>query len=225
MSWFDGNVRSLSCSRSLNDVSIRLVLVCMVGQMPLMPSRPVHCPPSVWLCSKIVGSNPCDSSQRAATRPPGPAPITATLPVISRTVAQVSIRLNDVPETSYAPCGDLSLAYQVFGDGPVELVWAGSFASHVELYWSLPEFCAFMDKLGTFCRIILFDKAGVGLSDPVPKVRTLDDRAAEIEAVMDAAGFERAALFGVSEGGPASILFAATRPERTRALILTGATA
>ncbi len=130
-----------------------------------------------------------------------------------------------MPETSYAPCGDLSLAYQVFGDGPVELVWAGSFASHVELYWSLPEFCAFMDKLGTFCRIILFDKAGVGLSDPVPKVRTLDDRAAEIEAVMDAAGFDRAALFGVSEGGPASILFAATRPERTRALILTGATA
>ena len=108
---------------------------------------------------------------------------------------------------------------------PVELVWAGSFASHVELYWSLPEFSAFMDKLGTFCRIILFDKAGVGLSDPVPKVRTLDDRAAEIEAVMDAAGFERAALLGVSEGGPASILFAATRPDRTRALILTGATA
>ena len=130
-----------------------------------------------------------------------------------------------MPETSYAPCGDLSLAYQVFGDGPIELVWAGSFASHVELYWSLPEFSAFMDKLGTFCRIILFDKAGVGLSDPVPKVRTLDDRAAEIEAVMDAAGFERAALFGVSEGGPASILFAATRPARTRALILTGTTA
>ena len=82
-----------------------------------------------------------------------------------------------------------------------------------------------MERLGTFCRILLFDKAGVGLSDPVPKVRTLDDRATEIEAVMDAAGFGRAALFGVSEGGPAAILFAATRPERTRALILTGASA
>src|SRR5262249_51630362 len=66
---------------------------------------------------------------------------------------------------------------------------------------------------------------GVGLSDPVPKVRTLDDRAAEIEAVMDAAGFQKAVLFGVSEGGPASLLFAATRPNRTRALILTGTTA
>jgi hypothetical protein len=78
-----------------------------------------------------------------------------------------------VPETSYAACGDLSLAYQVFGDGPVELVFAGSFASHVELYWTMPEFKAFMEQLGTFCRVILFDKAGVGLSDPVPQVRTL----------------------------------------------------
>jgi pimeloyl-ACP methyl ester carboxylesterase len=130
-----------------------------------------------------------------------------------------------VAETSYAPCGDLSLAFQVFGDGPIELVWAGSFASHVELYWSMPEFASLMERLGTFCRIVLFDKAGVGLSDPVPQIRTLDERATEIEAVMDAAGFGRAAILGVSEGGPAAILFAATRPERTRALILTGASA
>jgi pimeloyl-ACP methyl ester carboxylesterase len=127
-----------------------------------------------------------------------------------------------VPETSYASCGDLSLAYQVFGDGPIELVVAGSFASHIELYWTVPEFVAFFERLSTFCRVLLFDKAGSGLSDPVPKVRTLDDRAAEIEAVMDAVGFERAVLFGASEGGPASIFFAATRPQRTRALILTG---
>jgi pimeloyl-ACP methyl ester carboxylesterase len=127
-----------------------------------------------------------------------------------------------VPETSYASCGDLSLAYQVFGDGPVELVVGGSFASHIELYWTVPEFAAFFERLSTFCRVLLFDKAGAGLSDPVRKVRTLDDRAAEIEAVMDAVGFEEAVLFGASEGGPASIVFAATRPERTRALILTG---
>ena len=73
-----------------------------------------------------------------------------------------------VPETSYAPCGGLSLAYQVFGDGPVELVFAGSFASHIELYWTVPEFVAFFERLSTFCRVLLFDKAGVGLSDPVP---------------------------------------------------------
>lgn len=125
-------------------------------------------------------------------------------------------------ETSYAPCGGLSLAYQVFGDGPVELVYAGSFVSHLELFWTMPEFEAFMERISTFCRVLLFDKAGVGLSDPVPQVRTLDERAAEIEAVMDAAGFGRAVLFGLSEGGPAAMLFAATRPERTQALILAG---
>jgi pimeloyl-ACP methyl ester carboxylesterase len=127
-----------------------------------------------------------------------------------------------VAETSYALCGDLSLAYQVFGDGPVELVFVGSFVSHVELFWTVPEFKVFFDQLATFCRVLAFDKAGVGLSDPVPQVRTLDDRAAEIEAVMDAVGFRKAALFGFAEGGPASMVFAATRPERTRALILYG---
>ncbi|MGH3562090.1 MAG: alpha/beta fold hydrolase, partial [Mycobacterium sp.] len=103
-----------------------------------------------------------------------------------------------MPETSYAPCGDLSLAYQLFGDGPVDLVYAGSFVSHVEVFWTSPEFEAFMKQLSSFCRVLLFDKAGVGLSDPVPQVRTLDDRPAEIEAVMDAVGFEKAALIGVS---------------------------
>ncbi len=127
-----------------------------------------------------------------------------------------------VPETTYASCGQLSLAYQVFGDGPVDLVFAGPFVSHVELFWTVPEFKSFFDQLATFCRIVLFDKAGLGLSDPVPKVRTLDDRAAEIEAVMDAVGFGKAVIFGLSEGGPAAMVFAATRPQRTRALILTG---
>jgi pimeloyl-ACP methyl ester carboxylesterase len=127
-----------------------------------------------------------------------------------------------VAETSYASCGDLSLAYQVFGDGPVELVFVGPMVTHVELFWTMPEFKAFFEQLATFCRVVMFDKAGVGLSDPVPKVRTLDDRAAEIEAVMDTVGFRKAVLFGMSEGGTASIVFAAKRPERTRALILYG---
>ncbi|MCV7066335.1 adenylate/guanylate cyclase domain-containing protein [Mycolicibacterium farcinogenes] len=126
-------------------------------------------------------------------------------------------------ETSYAPCGDLSLAYQVFGDGPVELVFVGPIVTHIELFLAVPDFKAFFDQLATFCRVVLFDKGGVGLSDPVPKVRTLDDRAAEIEAVMDAVGFEKAVIFGMSDGGFASIVFAASRPERTWALVLTGA--
>jgi pimeloyl-ACP methyl ester carboxylesterase len=127
-----------------------------------------------------------------------------------------------VAETLYAKCGDLSLAYQVFGDGPVELVFVGPMVFHVELFWALPEFKAFFDQLATFCRVVMFDKAGVGLSDPVPKVRLLEERAAEIEAVMDAVGFGKPVLFGMSEGGPQAIAFAARRPERTRALILYG---
>ena len=119
-------------------------------------------------------------------------------------------------------CGELSLAYQVFGDGPVELVFVGPMVSHLELFWTLPEFKAFFDQLGTFCRVAVFDKAGIGLSDPVSQVRTLDDRAAEIEAVMDAAGFGKAAVFGMSEGGAQAIFFAAKRPERLRALIVYG---
>jgi pimeloyl-ACP methyl ester carboxylesterase len=130
--------------------------------------------------------------------------------------------LGTMPETSYAPCGELSLAYQVFGDGPVDLVFVGPMVSHIELFWTMPEFKAFFDQLATFCRIVIFDKAGVGLSDPVPQVRTLDDRVAEIEAVMDAVGFERAAIFGMSEGGAQSMYFAAHRPQRTRSLIVYG---
>jgi len=123
-------------------------------------------------------------------------------------------------DTSYARCGELSLAHQVYGDGSIELVFVGPFISQVELFWTVPEYKAFFDQLATFCRVVVFDKAGVGLSDPVPHVRTLDDRAAEIEAVMDAVGFRRAVLFGMNDGGFASIVFAATRPERTQALIL-----
>src|SRR6201993_3193858 len=127
-----------------------------------------------------------------------------------------------VAETSYAPCGDLSLAYQVFGDGPVELVFVGPMVGHTELFWALPEFKAFFDQLATFCRVVMFDKAGNGLSDPIPKVRLLEERVAEIEAVMDAVSFAKPVLFGMSEGGPQAIVFAAKRPERTRALILYG---
>src|ERR1700757_4226345 len=140
--------------------------------------------------------------------------------VVTATARQQYAR--PVAETSYAPCGDLKLAYQVFGDGPIELVFIPPYVSHVELFWTLPEFRACFEQLSTFCRVVMFDKAGVGLSDPVPKVRSMDDRAAEIEAVMDAVGFEKAALLALSEGGPAAIVWAARRPERTRGVILHG---
>ena len=119
-----------------------------------------------------------------------------------------------MPETRYARCGDLSLAYQAFGEGALDIVVASSFVSHVELMWGSPEMKHFFDGLASFARVIVFDKAGVGLSDPVPKVRPLEERVLELEAVMDATESEQAVLFGISEGGPAALLFAATRPGR-----------
>ena len=130
-----------------------------------------------------------------------------------------------MPETRYARCGDLSLAYQVFGSGDIDVVVSGSFVSNVEVMWASPEFTAFFDHMASFARVLIYDKAGVGLSDPVAKVRTIEQRADELEAVMDAAGFERAALVGLSEGGPASIIFAAAHPDRVRALLLMGSAA
>jgi class 3 adenylate cyclase len=128
------------------------------------------------------------------------------------------------PKTSYAQNGDVSIAYQVLGDGPTDLMLVPGFISHLDLLWSIPETTAFMRRLASFSRLILFDKRGTGLSDPVPGVPTLEARMEDVHAVLDAAGSERTALLGVSEGGPMSILYAATYPERTTALVLYGST-
>jgi pimeloyl-ACP methyl ester carboxylesterase/class 3 adenylate cyclase len=126
------------------------------------------------------------------------------------------------PETRYAQSGEVNIAYQVLGDGPLDLVFVPGFVSHLDLQWSDPRIAHFLEKLASFSRLILFDKRGTGLSDPVAGPAPLEDRMDDVRAVMDAAGSERAALFGLSEGGPMSVLFAATYPERTRALILCG---
>lgn len=127
------------------------------------------------------------------------------------------------PPTKYAKSGDVSIAYQVVGDGPIDLVLVLGFSTHLELQWEAPPFAQFCERLASFSRLIIFDKRGTGLSDPVTEVPTLEQRIDDVRAVMDAAGSERAALFGVSEGGPMSVLFAATHPERATALVLHGA--
>jgi pimeloyl-ACP methyl ester carboxylesterase len=129
------------------------------------------------------------------------------------------------PRTQYARSGDVSIAFQVVGEGPIDLVLALGFATHLELQWEFPAFARFCDRLSSFSRLILFDKRGTGLSDPVAEAPTLEQRVDDVRAVMDAAGSERAAFFGVSEGGPMGILFAATHPERVTALVLHGAMA
>jgi class 3 adenylate cyclase/pimeloyl-ACP methyl ester carboxylesterase len=126
------------------------------------------------------------------------------------------------PKTSYARNGDVNIAYQVLGDGPLDLVFIPAFVSHLDLYWAAPETTAFFRRLASFSRLILFDKRGTGLSDPVSEAVTLEERMEDLRAVLDAAGSQRAAVFGLSEGGPMSLLFAATYPERTTALITFG---
>jgi class 3 adenylate cyclase len=112
----------------------------------------------------------------------------------------------------------------VVGDGPLDLVYVPGFISHLDLQWTLPEAAATFRRLASFSRLILFDKRGTGLSDPTPGVPALEERMEDLHAVLDAVGSEQAALFGVSEGGPMSILFAATYPERTTAMVLYGST-
>jgi len=126
------------------------------------------------------------------------------------------------PKTRYARNGDVNIAYQVLGDGPLDLLFIPPFVSHLDLYWSAPDTTAFFRRLASFSRLILFDKRGTGLSDPVSGVATLEDRMEDVRAVLDACGSQRAAIFGLSEGGPMSLLFAATYPERTTALITFG---
>jgi class 3 adenylate cyclase/pimeloyl-ACP methyl ester carboxylesterase len=126
------------------------------------------------------------------------------------------------PEVRYAPSGDLSIAYLVHGDGPMDIVYVPGFISNLDLIWELPFYRHIIERLGSFGRVITFDKRGTGLSDRTLGHGSISERMDDIRAVMDAAGSSEAALIGVSEGGPLSIAFAASSPARVRALVLWG---
>lgn len=127
-------------------------------------------------------------------------------------------------DVRYAQNGDVNIAYQVVGDGPVDIVFVMGWVSHLEYFWEEPRFTAFLNRLASFSRLIIFDKRGTGLSDRVPLeyLPNLEQRMEDVHAVMDAVGSKRAVLVGVSEGGPMCSLFAATYPERTSALVMIG---
>ncbi len=137
---------------------------------------------------------------------------------------QIEEKLIKSPETMYARSGDVNIAYQVIGDAPLDLVFVMGWVSHLEYFWREPSFARFLMRLASFSRLILFDKRGTGLSDRVPinQLPTLEQRMDDVRAVMNAVGSERAALCGVSEGGPMCSLFAATYPEKTLALVMIG---
>ena len=128
------------------------------------------------------------------------------------------------PVTRYAQSGDVSIAYQVIGEGPVDLVWAYGLASNVEVFWEEPSLAAFFRRLALFSRLIIFDRRGCGLSDRGGELTTptLEERGDDILAVLDAVGSERASIFGVSEGAGLAALFASTYPQRTVSIILYG---
>ena len=126
------------------------------------------------------------------------------------------------PQTQYTKSGRINIAYQVIGDGPLDLVYIPGWISHIDMMWENPELSQFLKELTKIARVILFDKRGTGLSDRFIELSTLEDRMDDIRAVMDAVDSARAVLFGHSEGGSVSALFAATYPERTLALITFG---
>lgn len=129
------------------------------------------------------------------------------------------------PETQFTSVGDISIAYQVVGDGPIDLVYAQGWLTNIEYAWESPHYAEFLTKLGRFSRLIFFDKRGTGLSERNVGFPTLEQRTEDIVAVLDAVGLEKAAFFGMSEGGNMAALFAATHPERTRGLVLSGTSA
>src|SRR5205823_5449315 len=130
--------------------------------------------------------------------------------------------LGAVMDTKYAQNGDIHIAYRTIGDGPLDLVWITGAMTNLDVMWEDPDYRRFCERLASFSRLILFDKRGMGLSDRV-RIGTLEERMDDVRAVMDAAGSDSAVLMGTSEGGPMSILFAATYPDRTSALVLCGA--
>ena len=128
----------------------------------------------------------------------------------------------ELPETQYVKSGGVHIAYQVIGDGPIDLLLVAEAFSHCELRWEEPSLARSLRQLASFSRLIMFDKRGTGLSDPVPATAlpTLEQRLEDLEAILEAVGSRRAAVMGASEGGAESMMFAATRPERVSSLVL-----
>jgi len=147
---------------------------------------------------------------------------TSTLPRLAGWAAKAKTDHMEPPETRYARSGDVSIAYQVVGEGPFDLVYVPGSISHIEMIWEDGAHADVFRSLAAFSRLILFDKRGTGLSDRVGDLPDLETRMDDVRAVMDAAGSRRAALMGASEGAPMTLLFAATYPERTAALVIWG---
>src|SRR5579884_2351488 len=154
------------------------------------------------------------------SREPGVARQSARSPWLGTVYERDTLRGAMAPVTRYARSGELHIAYQVVGDGPLDLLYVPSWISQVEHYWEEPSVTRYFSRLTSFSRLIMFDRRGSGLSDPLPRAPTLEEQMDDIVAVLDAAGSERAAVFALLEGGALAALFAATHPERVSGLVL-----
>jgi pimeloyl-ACP methyl ester carboxylesterase len=166
-----------------------------------------------------LGVRPLAETERTYLSVLRHAPVNAVLPAARPRAPVAAPR----PQTRFARSGgDATIAYQVLGDGPMDIVFAHAWFSHMEIGWEEPRYAAFLRRLAAGRRLIIFDRRGMGMSDPAPPTVTLDERAADIAAVLDAAGSTQAVVFGSCGSGPAAIALAATMPERVRGLILFG---
>lgn len=176
----------------------------------------------------VVGSEHRDSGQSDRDRLV-PTAAHPSAPTFSGDGLRLSVRLRCVepPDTRYPRTGGLNVAYQVVGDGPIDLVEVPGVMGNLETAWQQPAMARFHESCARFARYIMFDRRGSGLSDRLTSETgsTVEERVDDVRAVMDAAGAERAAIYGVADGGPVAVVFAATYPERTSALILNGTTA
>lgn len=136
--------------------------------------------------------------------------------------ARLVLRTMNAPPVRYAKNGTVHIAYSVLGDGPFDMIWCGGFVTHLEQAWEFPPLARMKRRLASFCRLIDFDKRGVGLSDRRSVVASLEEHMDDIRAVLDDAGSKKTVFLGVSEGGPAALLFAATYPERVSAVVAVG---
>jgi DNA-binding SARP family transcriptional activator/pimeloyl-ACP methyl ester carboxylesterase len=172
------------------------------------------------LLAEELGAYPSPETESFYRELLAASPIETKAPILQDAGDASGVR----PQTDYAKSGDVHIAYQCLGEGPVNLVFVPGFVSHVEHFWEDPALARFLRRLASFSRLAFFDKRGTGLSDRVSEaeVPTLEERMDDVRAVMDAAGFERAAIFAPSDAGSMAILFAATYPERTTALVLYG---
>jgi class 3 adenylate cyclase len=134
----------------------------------------------------------------------------------------ISLQMAETPSTHYVKSDDVHIAYQILGQGSFDLLFVPGFVSNIEAIWQSPEQSAFFRRLASFCRLILFDKRGTGMSDRGSQIFTLEQRMHDVQAILDSVGSQRTALFGISEGGPMSLLYTATYPERVSALVLYG---